>query len=88
MCGGKLVESEGKNISSPLDAKQGMGSSKSPGNTIVASAPSVPYAENYHREILRQKAPNVQMAGQISHQKWKGSDKISLIYGDWFEDLV
>lgn len=85
--GGGLVEGEGKEFSSPLDTKQGMGPSKSPGDTLVASVPSVPYADGYHTGVASQRVPNMPRPGQMSHQKWKGPDKISLIYGDWIEDL-
>lgn len=81
-------DTEDKVFSSPLDAKQGTVSSKSSGNTIVASAPPVPFAESYHRGVPSQRVPKVQMEGQNFSQKWKHSDKISLIYGDWFDDLV
>lgn len=80
--GGGLVEGDGKEFSSPLDMKQGTVPSKSPGDTLVASVPSVPYAD-----YTSQRVPNMPRAGQGLHQKWKGPDKISLIYGDWIEDL-
>lgn len=84
--GGGLVEGDGKEFSSPSDMKQGTVPSKSLGDTLVASVPSVPYADGYHMGTS-QRVPNMQRAGQGLHQKWKGPDKISLIYGDWIEDL-
>lgn len=29
----------------------------------------------------------MQRPGQRTHQKWKGPDKISRIYGDWIDDI-
>lgn len=86
--GGGLMEGEGKDFSSPLDAKQGAVPSKSPADTIVASVASVPHSDGYHIGVPSQRLSNVaQRTGPRSHQKWKGPDKISLIYGDWIEDL-
>lgn len=85
--GGGLVDSDGKEFSSPSDTKQGTGLSKSPGDTLVASVPSVPYADGYHMGGSSQRVSNMPRAGPILNQKWKGPNKISLIYGDWIEDL-
>lgn len=82
--GGGLVEGEGKDYSSPLDAKQGLAPSKSPADTIVAS---VPQSDGYHIGVPSQRLPNVVQRTGERPQKWKGPDKISLIYGDWIDDL-
>lgn len=81
------MEGEGKDFASPMDTKQGAVPSKSPGDVIVASVPA-PHSDGYHIGVPSQRLGTVsQRAGPRTQQKWKGPDKISLIYGDWIEDL-
>ncbi|EEF34722.1 nucleic acid binding protein, putative [Ricinus communis] len=87
--GGGLMESEGKDPSSvPADTKQGGVLSKTPADIVVASVASVPHSDVYHLGVPSQR-PSIlmQRPGQRSHQKWKGPDKISRIYGDWIDDI-
>ena len=78
------MDSEGKDFSSPLDAKLGMAASKSPADNLAAS---VNHSDNYHVGGQSQRLANVVQWTEQRPQKWKGPDKISLIYGDWIEDL-
>lgn len=75
--------------SAPPDSKQsGGGPSKNPADTLVAAVPSVPHSDVYHIGVTSQRSPIVsQRPGQRPHQKWKGPDKISRIYGDWIDDI-
>lgn len=82
--GGGLMDNEGKDFSSPLDGKQGMVPSKSSADNLVAS---VSHSDNYHIGGPSQRLANVVQWTEQRPQKWKGPDKISLIYGDWIEDL-
>lgn len=82
--GGGLMDNEGKDFSSPLDGKQGMVPSKSSADNLVAS---VSHSDNYHIGGPSQRLTNVVQWTEQRPQKWKGPDKISLIYGDWIEDL-
>ena len=69
------------------DRKQGAVPSKIPADTVVASMTSVPHSDGYHIGVPSQRLSNViQRTGQRPHQKWKGPDKISRIYGDWIDD--
>lgn len=85
--GGGLMETETRDSSSaPPDSKQGV-LQKAPGESAVASVPSVPHSDVYHVVIPSQRSTVVsQRSGQRAHQKWKGPDKISRIYGDWIDD--
>lgn len=88
--GGGIVDTEAKDsATTPSDSKQGGGvPSKTPANTVVASAPSVPLSDVYHLGTPSQRTSIVlQRPGQITLQKWKGPDKISRIYGDWIDDI-
>ncbi|KAG7955838.1 hypothetical protein I3843_11G094400 [Carya illinoinensis] len=87
--GGGLVEGDTRDSSSgPPDSKQSGVPSKNPADTLVASAPSVPHSDVYHMGVTSQRSPIVsQRPGQRTHQKWKGPDKISRIYGDWIDDI-
>ncbi|KAK2662542.1 hypothetical protein Ddye_001116 [Dipteronia dyeriana] len=86
--GGGLVESEAKDSSAaPTDSKLGGVPSKTPTDIVVASVSSVPYGD-YHVGVPSQRSSMViQRPGQRAHQKWKGPDKISRIYGDWIDDI-
>lgn len=81
------METETRDSSSaPPDSKQGV-LQKAPGESAVASVPSVPHSDVYHVVIPSQRSTVVsQRSGQRAHQKWKGPDKISRIYGDWIDD--
>ncbi|KAJ0113556.1 hypothetical protein Patl1_03520 [Pistacia atlantica] len=87
--GGGLVDTETKDSSAaPSDSKLGGVPSKTPADTVVASVTSVPHADVYHIGVPSQRSSIViQRSGQRSHQKWKGPDKISRIYGDWIDDI-
>ena len=87
--GGGLVDGETRDSSSaPPDSKQGGIPSKTPADTVVASVTSVPHSDLYHIGVPSQRSSIViQRPGQRTHQKWKGPDKISRIYGDWIDDI-
>ncbi|KAM7531001.1 hypothetical protein LguiB_034411 [Lonicera macranthoides] len=86
--GGGLMETDARELSSSFDPKHGAVPSKPLTDTIVTSAGSVPHSDLYHMGVPSQRLSNaIQRTGQRPHQKWKGPDKISLIYGDWIEDL-
>ncbi|KAF5460329.1 hypothetical protein F2P56_020207 [Juglans regia] len=87
--GGGLVEGDTRDSSSaPTDSKQGGVPSKTPAETLVASVPSVPHSDVYHIGVPSQRScVAIQRPGQRTHQKWKGPDKISRIYGDWIDDI-
>ncbi|XP_030947111.1 zinc finger CCCH domain-containing protein 12-like isoform X1 [Quercus robur] len=87
--GGGLVEGETRDSSSaPPDSKQGGVPSKTPADSVVASVASVPHSDVYHMGVPSQRSSIViQRPGQRTHQKWKGPDKISRIYGDWIDDI-
>ena len=75
-------------LSAPPDMKQGAVPSKAPADSVVASMISVPHSDGYHIGVPSQRLSNViQRTGQRPHQKWKGPDKISRIYGDWIDDV-
>lgn len=83
------METEAKDSSSiPVDSKQGGRSSKSPAETVVASVTSVSHSDVYQLGVPSQRSSIlIQRQGQRTHQKWKGPDKISKIYGDWIDDI-
>lgn len=89
--GGGLLEMEARDSSSAAsDLKQGGVSSKSPTDTVVASSLSTPHVDNlYHMGGVPSQRPSIvaQRPNQRPHQKWKGPDKISRIYGDWIDDF-
>lgn len=89
--GGGLLESESRDSSSvPPDAKQGGGGfpSKVPADNVVMTTNSIPHSDSQHIGIPSQRpAPIIPRPGQRIHQKWKGPDKISRIYGDWIDDI-
>lgn len=74
--------------SAPPDNKQGGVPSKTPADTVVVSVPLVPHSDVYHLGVPSQRSSIVnQRPGQRAHQKWKGPDKISRIYGDWIDEI-
>jgi hypothetical protein len=81
--GGGLMEGDTRDSSSaPPDSKLGGVPSRSPADT------SVPHSDLYHIGVPSQRSSIViQKPGQRTHQKWKGPDKISRIYGDWIDDI-
>lgn len=83
------MESENNDSSAaPSDSKLVGVPSKTPVDTVVASVTSVPHADVYHMGVPSQRSSIVvQRPGQRSHEKWKGPDKISRIYGDWIDDI-
>lgn len=87
--GGGLVDGETRDSSSgPSDLKQGGVPSKTSADTVVASVTSLPHPDVYHIGVPSQRSSIViQRPGQRAHQKWKGPDKISRIYGDWIDEI-
>ncbi|KAE8678505.1 Zinc finger CCCH domain-containing protein 12 [Hibiscus syriacus] len=87
--GGGLVDAEAKDSSAPpFDSKQGGGvPSKTPADTLAASAPLVPLSDVYRGVPSQRTSIVLQKPGQRTIQKWKGPDKISRIYGDWIDDI-
>nr|XP_008373587.2 zinc finger CCCH domain-containing protein 56 [Malus domestica] len=87
--GGGLVEGETRDSSSVApDNKQGAMLSKTPGDAVVVSVPLVSHSDVYHLGVPSQRSSIViQRSGPRAHQKWKGPDKISRIYGDWIDDI-
>ena len=84
------METEVRDSSSaPTENKQPGGAPpKTTVDTVVASVPSVPLSDVYHIGVPSQRSSIViQRPGQRAHQKWKGPDKISRIYGDWIDDI-
>lgn len=83
------MENEAKDSSAaPADSKQGGVPSKGAADTVVTSVASVPHSDVYHLGVPSQRSSIViQRPGQRPHQKWKGPDKISRIYGDWIDDI-
>ena len=84
------METEDRDLSSaPPEVKHGVVPSKTPIDTVVASFTPIPHSDGYHNiGVPSQRLPNViQRTGQKPHQKWKGPDKISRIYGDWIDDI-
>ncbi|CAA2935049.1 zinc finger CCCH domain-containing 56 [Olea europaea subsp. europaea] len=85
--GGGPVETEARDSSAP-DPKQGVIPSKTSADSVVPSLTSVPHPDSYHIGVPSQRLSNVlQKTGPRIHQKWKGPDKISKIYGDWIDDF-
>ncbi|KAF4357979.1 hypothetical protein F8388_008487 [Cannabis sativa] len=90
--GGGLVETDARDPSSvPTENKQQGGgvTPKAAADTVVASSvPSVPHSDVFHLGVPSQRSSIVnQRPGHRAHQKWKGPDKISRIYGDWIDDI-
>ncbi|GKV10678.1 hypothetical protein SLEP1_g22008 [Rubroshorea leprosula] len=87
--GGGLVEGEVRDSSAaaPSDSKQGGVPSKTQSDAVTASVPSVQHTDVYHIGVPSQRTPIVIQRPQRTHQKWKGPDKISRIYGDWLDDI-
>lgn len=88
--GGGLVDPESRDSSSvPPDEKQGGGvPTKAPVDIVLTTVNSVPHSDVYHIGVPSQRpAITIQRTGQRAHQKWKGPDKISRIYGDWIDDV-
>ena len=84
------MEGENRDTASAIapDTKQGGVPSKSSADNVVASITPVAHADVYHIGVPSQRSSIViQRPGQRAHQKWKGPDKISRIYGDWIDDL-
>ncbi|GFZ17135.1 zinc finger (CCCH-type) family protein [Actinidia rufa] len=85
-----LAETEDRDPSSaPPEVKHGVVPSKTPVDTVVASFTPIPHSDGFHNiGVLSQRLSNViQSTGQRTRQKWKGPDKVSRIYGDWFDDI-
>ncbi|GLJ43555.1 hypothetical protein SUGI_0906100 [Cryptomeria japonica] len=89
--GGGLLDSENGAISAGLrnDFKQIAPSMKPHTESAVGPQYSVFNTDNYTMGISNQRSiGNIQgqRQGQRDFPKWKGSDKISQIYGDWIDD--
>ncbi|XP_059444512.1 zinc finger CCCH domain-containing protein 12 [Corylus avellana] len=86
--GGGLMEGETRDSSSaPPDSKLGGVPSKTPADILVAPITSVPHSDVYHIGVPSQRSSIVIQRPGRTHQKWKGPDKISRIYGDWIDDI-
>lgn len=69
------------------DTNKGAASKASADNVVAAVTP-VAHSDVYHIGVPSQRPSIViQRPGQRTHQKWKGPDKISRIYGDWIDDI-
>ncbi|OIV92996.1 hypothetical protein TanjilG_20658 [Lupinus angustifolius] len=87
---GEFVEGENGDttFAGTPDTKHGGLPSKTPADSVVASVIPVAHSDVYHIGVPSQRPPIViQRPGQRTHQKWKGPDKISRIYGDWIDDI-
>lgn len=88
--GGGPLEGENRDTASAVaaDTKQGV-PSKTHADNVVASATPVAHSDVYHIGVPSQRPSSIviQRPGQRTHQKWKGPDKISRIYGDWIDDI-
>ncbi|KAJ0228837.1 hypothetical protein HA466_0321540 [Hirschfeldia incana] len=92
--GGGLVEGEGKDGLSPNpDVKQTGPNPKGHSDTTTTTllSPGIPHHPDagYQSGVALQRASSAvtQKPGIRTHQKWKGPGKISLIYGDWIDDI-
>ncbi|MBA0589081.1 zinc finger CCCH domain-containing protein 12 [Gossypium raimondii] len=83
---GGLGDAEIKDTNATLsDSKQGGAMPlRTPSDSVVASVPQLPVSDVYHSQRT---SIVLQRPGQRTLQKWKGPDKISLIYGDWIDDI-
>lgn len=81
------MDGEIRDSSVPLDNKQGGVPLKTPADNVVVSVPIVPHSDLYHGVPSQRLSIVSQRPGQRAHQKWKGPDKISRIYGDWIDDM-
>ncbi|KAE9596934.1 hypothetical protein Lal_00007428 [Lupinus albus] len=87
---GEFVEGESRDTApaGTPDMKHGGVSSKTPADNVVTSVIPVTHSDIYHIGVPSQRPSVViQRPGQRTHQKWKGPDKISRIYGDWIDDI-
>ncbi|KAF5729715.1 hypothetical protein HS088_TW20G00079 [Tripterygium wilfordii] len=86
--GGGLVEAEANSSAGPADSKQAGVPSNTPTDSMVGLVPSVPHSDVYLIGVPSQRSCIIiQKPGQRTHQKWKGPDRISRIYGDWIDDI-
>ncbi|CAN7105906.1 hypothetical protein HID58_018841 [Brassica napus] len=91
--GGGLVEGQGKDGISPNpDVKQTGPNPKGHSDTTTTLlSPGLPHHSDagYHSGVALQRASSAvtQKPGIRTLQKWKGPGKISLIYGDWIDDI-
>ncbi|XP_047321665.1 zinc finger CCCH domain-containing protein 12-like [Impatiens glandulifera] len=82
---GGPMEPEGAAVT-PSDMKRG--TTTLTDNVIVGSASSVSQTDGYHIGVPPQRLSiSIGRTTPKPHQKWKGPDKISRIYGDWIEDI-
>ncbi|KAK8978050.1 hypothetical protein V6N11_062850 [Hibiscus sabdariffa] len=85
---GGLTDAETKDSSctTPTESKQGVGGmpSKAPSETVSVPPLTLPLSDVFHTQRT---SIVLQRPGQRTLQKWKGPDKISLIYGDWIGDI-
>ncbi|KAG4399624.1 hypothetical protein AAZX31_08G263000 [Glycine max] len=88
--GGGLMEGENRDAASVVasDTNKG-GPSKASADNVVAAVTLAAISDVYHIGVPSQRPSSmaIQRPGQRAHQKWKGPDKISRIYGDWIEDI-
>ncbi|CAM8880915.1 unnamed protein product [Rhodiola kirilowii] len=82
--GPAVVESKGSSV---VQADSNL--SKMPGDFIVASATAPASQADIYKTGMPSQRPSCAIQGQTQriHQKWKGPNKISRIYGDWIDDV-
>lgn len=84
------MEGENRDAASVVasDTNKG-GPSKASADNVVAAVTLAAISDVYHIGVPSQRPSSmaIQRPGQRAHQKWKGPDKISRIYGDWIEDI-
>lgn len=84
------MEGENRDAASAVagDTNKGV-PSKASADNVVAAVTLVAHSDVYHIGVPSQRPSSmvIQRPGQRAHQKWKGPDKISRIYGDWIEDI-
>ncbi|ESW28409.1 hypothetical protein PHAVU_003G284200 [Phaseolus vulgaris] len=88
--GGGLMEGESRDGGSVVGSDTSKGAaSKASADNVVAAVTPVAHSDVYHIGVPSQRPSSIviQRPGQRTHQKWKGPDKISRIYGDWIDDI-
>jgi len=87
--GGGLMEGESRDAASVVGSDTNKGAAtKASADNVVAAVTPVAHSDVYHIGVPSQRPSIViQRPGQRTHQKWKGPDKISRIYGDWIDDI-
>ncbi|KAJ3688416.1 hypothetical protein LUZ61_017580 [Rhynchospora tenuis] len=89
--GGGLVDTDGKEVTTPDSKQAGVVSLKSLTENPVASSASAPHVDVYHAGVPSQRLQPIVSQRPVAQaqrpiQKWRGPDKISRIYGDWIDE--